>query len=149
MHSQWEMALLFLLAGRKPRISTILWWLIPTNHIGHYILLVIVIHPSMPIFIFRCCTWHILSGWQHLAMPNTSSPCIFVLCVNATQATIIDTSHHRFRPCLLRPSLLSNAKNRKVCDRFDTGCGPLYMAIPSESPTAKDQHNILNAKFLY
>ena len=87
----------------------------------------------MAIFIFRCCTWPILSGWQHRAMRNISSLCIFVLCVNATQVTLIDISHHRFRPCLCRPSLLSSAENRQVCDRFDTGRGPLYVAIPSES----------------
>ena len=41
---------------------------------------------------------------------------------------------HTFRPCLPRTSFLSIAGKWKVCDRFDAGCGLLYMAIPSASP---------------
>ena len=63
------------------------------------------------------------------------------------QATITDVSLHTFRPCLPRPSFLSNAGNRKVCNKFDTWRGPLFTDIPSESPTAKEQCNIFNAKF--
>ena len=65
-------------------------------------------------------------------MSNTGSPCISVLCVHPSQATFIDISLHIFRSCLPRPSLLSSAGYRKVCDRFDTGRGPLYMAILSD-----------------
>ena len=42
----------------------------------------------------------------------------------------------------------SSAGNLKVCDRFDTGRGPLYMAIPSESPTVKDRCYVLDANFV-
>ena len=71
-----------------------------------------------------------------------------ILVDNTSQATFIDMSLYIFRPCLLRPSLFSSARNQKVCDRFDAGHGPLYMAIPCELPTVKDRCNILNAKFL-
>ena len=85
-------------------------------------------------------------GWQHQATSNTDSPSISALWVNASQATLI--SLHAFRSCFPRRSLLPRAWNRRVSGRFDTGRGPLYMAIPSELPTAKDRRNILNAKFL-
>ena len=71
-----------------------------------------------------------------------------VLWVNANQATLIDNSLHTFRPCLPMPSSLSSTGNRKVCDRFDTGRGPLYIVISLEFPTAKGRLNIFNAKFL-
>ena len=86
-------------------------------------------------------------GWLHEAISNTGSPCISVLRVNGSQATNTDIGLHTFRPCLFKPSSPSSAGNRKVCDRFDTGCGTLHMSIPSEPPTAKDCRNILNAQF--
>ena len=49
-----------------------------------------------------------------------------VLWVNASQATITDIGLHTFRPCPPRPSLLCSAENRKVCDRFYKGHGPLH-----------------------
>ena len=36
---------------------------------------------------------------------------------------------------------------RKVCHRFDTGCGLLYMAIPSELRTAKDRCSVLHTLY--
>ena len=94
------------------------------------------------------CLFPILCGWQHEAILNTGSPYISALWANASQVTLNDISLHTFRPCPPGPFLLSSAGNWKVCDCFDIGRGPLYVALPSESPTAKDQHNIPNAKFL-
>ena len=54
------------------------------------------------------------------------------LHVHASEATLIDISLHIFRSCLPWPSLLSSAGYQKVCDKFDTGRGPLYMAILSD-----------------
>ena len=71
-----------------------------------------------------------------------------VLWFNTSQATLVDLSPYTCRPCLHRPSRLSSATNRRVCDRFDTGHDPQYMTIPSELPTVKDQCNIPNAEFL-
>ena len=87
------------------------------------------------------------------------------LCL-AGQRQIGHISPHTFRPCLPIPSFLSSAGKREVCDRFDTRRDPLYMAIPSrppylylccnncystipsETPTAKDRCNVLDAMFL-
>ena len=60
---------------------------------------------------------------------------------------IIDISLHTFISCLPRPSSLFSARNRKVCDSFDTRLGLLYMAIPSGSPSANDRCNIISIKF--
>ena len=62
-------------------------------------------------------------------MSHISSPCISVLWVDASQATTNDINLHTFRPHLLRPSWSSSVGNRKVCDRFNTGYGALYMSI--------------------
>ena len=37
-----------------------------------------------------CCLCPIQLGWQHQAMSNTSSPCLFVLWVSARQGTLTD-----------------------------------------------------------
>ena len=77
------------------------------------------IHPSIHIhFWLRCYPCPIPSGWQHQAMSNTGSPCMFVTGVNASQATLTDISLLTFRPHLSRPSLYSNAGIRKVCRRL-------------------------------
>ena len=68
------------------------------------------------------------------------------LGVNGSQATDADINLHTLQPCLFRPSSLSSAGNRKVCDRWDAGRGMLYMSVPSEPPTVKDCRNIINAK---
>ena len=81
-------------------------------------------------------------------MPNTGSPFISVKWVNTSLAAFTNISLLIFRPCLPGPSILSSAGNLKVCDRFDTGSRPSYMAIQSELPTAKDRCNVLDAKFL-
>ena len=73
---------------------------------------------------------------------------LHVLWVNASQATITDISLHIFIRRFSRVSLLSSAGNQKVCARFDTERGPMYMIIPSEPSNAKDCHNITKAKFL-
>ena len=44
--------------------------------------------------------------------------------------------------------LFIQCRESEVYDRFDTGYGPLYMAIPSESPTAKERCDVLGVKFL-
>ena len=89
-------------------------------------------------FRLRCCPCPIRWGWQHQATSNTFSPFLSVLWISFSKVTRFDISLHTFRPCLPRPTLFSQAMNHKVCDRFDTGLGPLYMAIPSETPTGKD-----------
>ena len=89
-----------------------------------------------------CCPRPILWGLQYQAISNTVSPCISVKWVNVSTATLIDISLPTFRTCRPGPS-------SEVCDRFDTGDGPLYMAIPSESPTAKERCDVLGVKFLY
>ena len=56
------------------------------------------INPSISIFRLRWCPCPILWGWRHQTLLNTGSPCISVLWVNASQATLIDISLHTFRP---------------------------------------------------
>ena len=92
------------------------------------------IYPSISIFRLRCCPCPILWGWQHqvpCTMSNTSSPCIFVMWVNASQATLIDISldtysDHVFLglPYFLVPGI------GKFLIRVYTGHGLLYMATP-------------------
>ena len=101
------------------------------------------IKPSLSIFRLGCCPYPIQWSWQHQATPNTGSLSTSVLWVTNT-----DISLDTFRPCLFRPSFPSGAGKRKVCDRFYTGRGTLYMSITSQLPAAKDCCNILNAKFL-
>ena len=64
-----------------------------------------IIHPSIHISIFRlgCYLCPILDLWglQHHAMSNTGSPCIPVLWVNASQATVTDINLHT----ITRPQL--------------------------------------------
>ena len=64
------------------------------------------------IFIIGCFPCSIQWGWQHQAMPNTSSPSVFVLWVNASQATYTDISVDTFRPCVSRPVFPSGAGKR-------------------------------------
>ena len=57
-------------------------------------------------------------------------------------ATLIDMSLRTYMPCL-RGLLFSSTGNQTFCDSFDTGRGPLYMAILFVSQTAKDRCNVL------
>ena len=70
------------------------------------------------------------------------------LCL-ASQAAFTDISLNKFKLCISRPSFSSGVGKQKVRDRFDTGCGTLYMSIhvPSQLPVAKECCNILNANF--
>ena len=92
---------------------------------------------SYPSFRLGCCPCPIQQGWQHQAMSNTGSPCVSVLQASAIQATFPDISLDTFRPCLSKLSFPSEARKWQICDRFDTGCGMLYMSTPSQPPTVK------------
>ena len=132
-------------------IHVVLWYhddVIKWKHFPRYWIFHPSIHPYRNPFRLRCCPCPILWGWQHQATSNTGSPCISVMCVNASYATRIDISFHTFRPCLPGTSFHFSAGDLKVCDKSETGRGPLYRAMPSESPTAKDWCDVLNVKFL-
>ena len=89
-------------------------------------------------------------GWQHYTTSNIGCQCVTDLRVNARQVTFTDIIPYTFGPRLSGPSSLSDACNR-YSDRFNTGntgSGMLYMSRPSEPLTARDNRNILNAKFL-
>ena len=106
-------------------------------------------HIITSIFRLGCCACPIQWGWQHQATPNTGFPCISVLWINPSQATITDISLDRFTPCISRrPFYPSGTGKWKVCGRFCIGRGTLYMSIPFQQPDAKDCCNILNVKFL-
>ena len=106
-------------------------------------------HPFISIFRLRCSTCPILWGRQYRAMPNTGSPCIYVLWISGIQTTFNDIRLHTFRPCLPRPSLyLVPGIGKFVIDLRQLGPGPLHIAIPPESQTGTDRCKILMAKFL-
>ena len=82
-------------------------------------------------------------------LPNTGSPWISVLWVNARQVTITDINLHTFRPGHSRPSLFSSATNWKSVTDFvqDVACCtcPYHMSC---LPTAKGWRNILGPPLL-
>ena len=86
-------------------------------------------YSSIPIFRLRCRPCSMLWGWQYQTMSNTGFPCIFVLRVNASQATITDTSLHIFRPWVHRPSLFS-IRNRRHVLVMATLCQPVLSTGP-------------------
>ena len=84
------------------------------------------------------------SGHAFLTRGQFISVCLYLA---ARQAKITDINFHTFGPRFSRPSSLSNAGNRSVCDGLQAGRCTVYMSIPPEPSTVKDCRNILNAKF--
>ena len=101
------------------------------------------IHTTIYILRLGWCACPIWWDWQHLAMSNP--PCVSGLWANAREAhsltSIFTYLDHIFLglPCFLVT---------RICDRFHTGHGMLYLSIPSELMTWKNWDNILNAQFL-
>ena len=93
----------------------------------------IVLHVMISIFI-RVLS---LSHPMGLAAP---------LGVNTTLDTIPDISLETFRPYLSRPSFPFGARKQKVCDKFATESGILYMSMPSQLPAMKGCCNIFSSE---
>ena len=67
-------------------------------------------NPSdLPCYRLGCCPCPIQWGWQHQAMLNTCSPCVYV---SASQATFPEISLDILRPWLSRPSFPSWVRKR-------------------------------------
>ena len=90
----------------------------------------------LSIYRLRCFPCPIMWGRLHQALPNTSSPRISVLRVNASLATNSECNIHTFRPRLCRPSLLSITRDHTIRNKHDTGYGTLCMAISSGVSTS-------------